>query len=143
MQELSKTYHQISLARTRCQHSLINHYLTLYFPKIERFYHASRSEWFCCFLCKFSTPQSITRYKIATFVKRAWVIVGRKVAKQRFLEEVHETACRSIGLPVELHGQAVKTFRIQLQRTIDLNQLRHPLEKTSETILNAQEDYQQ
>jgi transposase len=143
IQELSNTYHQISLARTRCQHSLINHYLTLYFPEMERFYHASRSEWFCRFLCKFPTPQSITRYKIATFVKRAWVIVDRKVAKQRFLEEVHETACRSIGLPVELQGQAVKTFRIQLQRIIDLNQLRHQLEKTSENILNAREDYQQ
>ena len=44
IQELSNTYHQISLARTRCQHSLINHYLTLYFPEMERFYHASRSE---------------------------------------------------------------------------------------------------
>ena len=69
IQELSNTYHQISLARTRCQHSLINHYLTLYFPEMERFYHASRSEWFCRFLCKFPTPQSITRYKVATFVK--------------------------------------------------------------------------
>lgn len=68
-------------------------------------------------------------YKVATFVKRAWVIVGHKVAKQRFLEKVYETACRSIGLPVELQGQAVKTFRIQLQRIIDLDQLRHPLEK--------------
>lgn len=37
MQELSNTYHQISLARTRSQHRLINHYLTLYFPKMERF----------------------------------------------------------------------------------------------------------
>jgi hypothetical protein len=41
--------------------------LTLYFPEMERFYHASRSEWFCRFLCKFPTPQSIARYKIATF----------------------------------------------------------------------------
>jgi hypothetical protein len=88
----------------------------LYFPEMERFYHASRSEWFCRFLCKFPTPQSITRYKTATFVKRAWVIVGRKVAKHRFLEEVHETACRSISLPAELQGQVLKIFRIQLQR---------------------------
>jgi transposase len=31
IQELSNTYYQISLARSRCYHSLLNHYLTLYF----------------------------------------------------------------------------------------------------------------
>jgi len=43
IQELSNTYHQISLARTRCQHSLVNHYLTLYFPEMERYLHNSRA----------------------------------------------------------------------------------------------------
>lgn len=38
IQELSNTYYQLSLARTKCQHSLVNHYLTLYFPEMERFY---------------------------------------------------------------------------------------------------------
>ena len=81
-QEICNTYQQIGLARSRCWHSLLNHYLTLYFPELERFYHNSRSEWFCHFLLKFPTPSSITRYKLPTFVKRAWKVVGRKVNKQ-------------------------------------------------------------
>lgn len=44
IQELSNTYHQVSIARTRCQHSIINHYLTLYLPEMERYLHSSRSE---------------------------------------------------------------------------------------------------
>ena len=36
-QELSKTHHQVALARTRVWHSLRNHYFPLYFPEIERF----------------------------------------------------------------------------------------------------------
>jgi len=36
-QELSKTHHQVTLARTRVWHSLRNHYFSLYFPEIERF----------------------------------------------------------------------------------------------------------
>lgn len=43
IQELSNTYHQIALARSGCQHSLMNHYLALYFPEIERvFQYESR-----------------------------------------------------------------------------------------------------
>ncbi len=53
IQEISNTYHQITLARTRCLNSLVNHYLTLYFPEVEQFLHTSRAEWFCQFLLKF------------------------------------------------------------------------------------------
>ncbi|HIE54938.1 MAG TPA: IS110 family transposase [Chromatiaceae bacterium] len=142
IQELSKTYHQISLARTRCQHSVLNHYLTLYFPEMERYFHTSRAEWFCRVLLKYPTPRSITRYKQATFVKRAWEIVGRKVAKERFLEELYETAVSSIGLPIDLNSVAVSTFKLQLQRYLVLNQQRRELEETADQFLSEREDYQ-
>jgi transposase len=141
IQELSNTYHQISLARTRCQHSLINHYLTLYFPEMERYLHSSRSEWFCRLLLKYPTPRSITRHKQATFVKHAWEVVGRKVAKQRFLEELYETAASSIGLPVDTAGLAVITFKLQLKRYLTLTLQRSELEKTADHILVQREDY--
>ncbi len=35
LQELSKTYHQISLEKTRLQHRLLTHYLPLYFPRLR------------------------------------------------------------------------------------------------------------
>lgn len=141
VQELSNTYHQISLARTRCQHSLLNHYLTLYFPEMERYFHSSRAQWFCRFLLNYPTPGSITRHRQATFVKNAWDIVGRKVAKQRFLEELYELAEHSIGLPVDPHGLAVNTFRLQLERYLTLTQQRDALESGVDQQLGAQADY--
>jgi transposase len=143
IQELSNTYHQISLARTRCHNSLFNHYITLYFPEMERYFHNTRAEWFCRVLLKFPTPSSITRYKQATFVKRAWEIVGRKVAKQRFLEELYETATQSIGLPVDLKSLAVTTFKVQLNRYLELSLQRKQLEKMADDLLIERSDYQQ
>lgn len=142
IQELSNTYHQISLSRTRIQHSLLNHYLTLYFPEMERYLHSTRAEWFCRLLLKFPTPNSILRYKKATFVKRAWDIVGRKVCKQRFLEEVYEIAAHSIGLPVALKGLGITTFKLQLQRYLELSIQRNELEKMAESMLSQRTDYQ-
>ena len=142
IQELSNTYHQISLARTRCQHSLLNHYLTLYFPEMERYFHNSRSEWFCRLLLKFPTPRAITRYKKPTFVKRAWEVVGRKVSKQRFLEELYELAEISIGLPLEIHSVAVDTFKLQLNRYLALTLQRRELEQKADQFLHDRDDYQ-
>tara|TARA_X000001388_G_scaffold72950_1_gene64110 strand:+ start:3841 stop:4257 length:417 start_codon:yes stop_codon:yes gene_type:complete len=120
IQKLSNTYHQLTIARIRCLNSLVNHNLTLYFPEAEQFLHNSRSEWFCDFLTKFPTPYSITRYRKATFVKRAWDIIGRKQFKQKFLEHLYDIAEKSIALPVDIKSVAVETYRIQLQRYIDL-----------------------
>ena len=141
-QEICNTYHQISLARSRCWHSLLNHYLTLYFPEMERFCHNSRSEWFCRFLLKFPTPGSITRYKQSTFVKRAWDIVGRKVNKQGFLENLYNLAAKSIAVPVEPNSDAVATFKLQIQRYMTLSQHREQLEKQAEQLFAECSDYQ-
>lgn len=141
LQELSNTYHQISLARTRCQHSLLNHYLTLYFPEMERYFHNSRSEWFCRLLLHFPTPQSITQLSIDTFVQQAWDLVGRKVAKQRFLEELYEVANISIGLPVSPDSLSVATFKLQLERYLALTQQRAELEALSDALLSERDDY--
>ena len=121
IQELSNTYHQISMARTRAMHSLMNHYLSLYFPEMERFFCTTRSEWFCRFLLKFPTPKSITRYKESTFIKRAWDVVGRKVSKTRLLTEIYEAAKQSIGIPVALDSLAIDTFKLQIQRFLSID----------------------
>lgn len=141
-QEICGAYHQISLARTRCQHSLRNHYLTLYFPEMERYLCTTRAEWYCRFFTKFPTPPSITRHRKSTFVKRAWDVVGRKVAKQRFLEELYETAEISIGLPVPLNSVAMSTFKLQVDRYLTLTRQRAELEATADELLCARPDYQ-
>lgn len=141
IQELSNSYHQISLARSRCFHSLVNHYLTLYFPEMERYLHNSRSEWFCRLMLKYPTPISICTLGKSEFVEDAWEVVGRKVAKQRFLEELYAMAGQSIGLPVDQASVSVQTFRLQLQRYLDLTQQRQALEQQAQTLLATHDDY--
>lgn len=142
IQELCNTYHQISLARTRCMNSLFNHYITLYFPEVERFFNSSRAEWFCRFMLKLPTPASIVRYRQETFVKRAWDVVGRKVEKERLLNEIYLTAQQSIGLPIPLGSLAVETFTMQLNRFYELTQQRMTLETRANEYLSTRSDYQ-
>lgn len=142
IQELSNTYHQISLARSRCYHSLLNHYLTLYFPEMEIYHHTSRAEWFCHFLLKFPTPKTITRYKKETFVRRAWDLVGRKVNKTAFLEQIYDTALSSIGIPIEIGSHALAMYQLQVSRYLELTKQRMSMEKTADKLLQSHSDFQ-
>ena len=142
LQELSNTYRQVSLARSRCYHSLVNHALPLFFPEMERYLHTSRAEWFCRFLLAFPTPDSITSLDRDAFVQTAWDLVGRKVSKQRFLEELYELAQNSIALPISVNSPAVQTFRLQLERYLHLTQLRQSLEDQAGNHLADNPDFQ-
>jgi transposase len=46
LQEIANTYQQVSLRKTKLLHSILNHYLPLYFPEAQRYYHNSRAQWF-------------------------------------------------------------------------------------------------
>jgi transposase len=142
LQELSLTYAQVSMEKTHMQHRLMTHYLPLYFPEIERYYHASRSAWLLDLLHAFPTPTSITRLSMEEFVKQAWPIVGRKVAKQRLLEDIYRTAQSSIGLPVAVDSEAVAMFRVVLKEMLHLCQLRQQLEQRAESHLSDNADFQ-
>lgn len=141
VQELSNTYQQIVQARSRCQHSLVNHYLTLYFPEMERYLHTTRSAWFCRFLLAFPTPSSIATMDREAFIAAAWDVVGRKVQKQRFLEELYETASSSIGLPIQADSLATETFRLQLKRYLELTEQRQHLEAQANDQLGEHLDF--
>ena len=141
-QELSLTYSQISLEKTRTQHRLLTHYLPLYFPEIERHYHASRSEWLLSFLQVFPTPALIARLSMEDFVQRAWPVAGRKVSKQRLLEDIYRLAQSSIGLPVQEDSEAVAMFRVVLGEMIRLCQLRDLLEQRAALHLKDNADFQ-
>ncbi len=140
--KLSLTYAQISLEKTRTQHRLLTHHLPLYFPEIERYYHASRSEWLLELLRAFPTPALITCLSMQEFVERAWPIIGRKVSKQRLLEDIYRTAQSSIGLPVDDGSEAVAMFRLVLDEMIRLCQLRDQLEQRAGLHLKDNADFQ-
>lgn len=141
LQELSKTYMQISLARTRLHHSLRTHYLPLYWPEFERFWHSSRADWVVPFLRRFPVPAAVQALALDSFLHEAWPLVGRKVAKRRVLTEIHQLSRRTIGLPVEPDSLAVRSFRLQLDRYQSLLELRDQLEAWAETALAANADF--
>jgi transposase len=141
-QELSNTYYQVTLARTRLQHSLLLHYLPLYFPEFGRYWYSTRSEWFIRFLVRFPIPSAVRALTRDDFIHEAWDIVGKKWDKRAKLEEIYELAACSIGLPVELHSPAVETFRLQLERYAEINERRSWLDRRAQELLADNQDFQ-
>lgn len=142
LQELSKTYYQISMARTRLQHSLMTHYLPLYFPEIERFFHSTQAEWFAQLLIRFPTAASIRRAGFEIFKQEAWPLAGRKVNKSQWMVEVYEAAANSIGLDVADDSIEIETYRLQLRRYQDLIQQRDVLADRADEVLRGRPDYE-
>lgn len=142
LQELSKTYHHIACARTRLQHVLLTHYLTLYFPEIERFWSTQRNEWFIRLLLQFPTPASIAALSLDQFRDAIWTSMGRRVHKQAKIEEIYSLAGRSIALPVDADSAAVTTFRLQLGRYLQLCEARKALDAQADALLSSSPDYQ-
>jgi transposase len=75
-------------------------------------------------------------------VEIASPIVGRKVNKAAKLVELYNLAKQSIGLPGSEDSLACQTFRLQLQRLLELNQLRQQLEYQARAVLAGQPDYE-
>jgi transposase len=142
LQEISKTYVQVTRARTRLQHSILTHHLPLYWPEFGRYWHSSRADWFARFLLRFPVPEAVCQLDRETFVEEAWPLVGRKVNKRAKLEEIYELAHDTIALPMDPEGHAIQAFRLQLQRYLSLNGLRDQLESWARDALAENEDAQ-
>lgn len=142
LQEMSKTHEAISKAKTQTWHRILTHYLPLYFPEIERFAGNSRSDWFLALLERFPTPASMTALGQEDFAREAWTLVGRKVSKARLLNDIHETACASIALPVEEDSVSIAMFRMVIAQARSLIRQRDEIERTAHAILSDNRDYQ-
>jgi transposase len=142
LQELSKTHHQVSLRKTRLQHSLMNHYLPLYFPEAERFLCTTRAGWFARLLISFPTPASVAALTEAEFVATAARLVRTKHSKEAVLRSFHAKALHSVGSPVPLDSQVVATFRLLLEEHTELCRKRAALERTAHEVLKGRLDYQ-
>lgn len=141
LQELSKTYYQISRARTRVQHSIVNHHIPLYFPEMHKYWSSTRSEWWVRFMIEFPTPAHVRQLSREAFVAAAWGIVGRKVNKQNKLEEIWSIAQHSAALPHMPESLAVETFRMTLRHFQQLTALRAEIEQRAEAVLYDNPDY--
>ena len=142
LQEMSKTHEAISKAKTQTWHRILTHYLPLYFPEIERFAANSRSDWFLALLERFPTPASMTALGQEDFAREAWTLVGRKVSKARLLNDIYETACASIALPVEEDSVSIAMFRMVIAQARSLIRQRDEIERTAHALLADNRDYQ-
>jgi transposase len=141
IQELSKTYYQVCLRKVRVQHSIMTHYLPLYFPEAQKYYHTSRAEWFTSLLMTFPNPAAVLKYSRDGFIKAAQAVSGRKVNKAAWLRDFYETASESIGLPVTEDSEAIRMFRLVLQEHQDLCRMRRAIEARADLYLNQNADY--
>lgn len=141
VQELAQTHDQVSLRKVRVQHRSMTHYLPLYFPEIERYYTNSRAQWFTRLLHRFPCPAAITRYSCEVFAQEAWTIVGRKVNKRGFLQDLYLTVKQSIGLPVAEESEAIQMFRVILAEHQSLCATRAAIEQQADQVLSGQPDY--
>jgi transposase len=142
LQELSKTYLHISRAKTRLQHVLLTHYLTLYFPEMERFWTTQHNEWFIRLLLQFPTPASITAIGLPQFREAIWRPMGRRVHKEGKIAEIYALAEQSIALPMPDNSPAVTTFRLQLERYLQLSEARAAIEGQATALLADSLDFQ-
>jgi transposase len=141
VQEVAKTYWHVTLARTRVQHSLLTHFLPLYWPEFARYWRTSRSEAFCRMLLAYPTPASVTATDCESFVRAAALPAGRKVNKRAWLTEIYELATRSIALPITTASPAVDTFRLRLESFLTLSDERQRLEQWADQLLGDNADY--
>lgn len=142
LQELAQTHFQVSSRKVRVQHSIMTHYLPLYFPEAERYYTNSRAQWFTRLLHRFPCPAAITRYSREAFEEEAWTIVGRKVNKRGFLHDLYVTASQSVGLPVSEDSEAIQMFRVVLTEHQQLCARRAAIEQQADQTLSDHPNYQ-
>ena len=68
-------------------------------------------------------------------------MVGRKVAKERLLGDIYETARASIGLPIPADAPAVRLFRLVIAEARSLIEQRNALEAMAVELLQESPDY--
>lgn len=142
LQELSNTYATIAFRRTQLLHSIKNHYITLYFPEIEKFMNSTRSVWFTRTFTRFPTPGSISKLSEREFYEIAYPIVGKKKNKKQWVLELYRTASTSIGLPVDEHSVAANMFSLMLNEYERLTDIRQQIQDRADEILSPNKDYQ-
>jgi len=141
LQELANTYATVAFRRTQLLHSIKNHYITLYFPEIEKYLKSTRSTWFTRTFTRFPTPGSIAKYSESEFYEIAYPIVGKKKNKKQWVLELYRTAGTSIGLPIEEKSVAANMFSLMLSEYERLTEIRDEIQNRADLLLSENNDY--
>jgi transposase len=142
LQELLGTYRQVADRKTRIYHSLMTHYLPLYFPEAEPFLSNPRCEWFLEVMHVAPCPSAVLQYSKLTFVKRFTAVGGHFTSRQSLVASYYEIAKESVGIPVAADSQAVRMFQLTVEQYIDFMKLRRKLQGLIDAQLDNNVDYQ-
>jgi transposase len=142
LQEMLGTYRQVVNRKTRLYHSLMTHYLPLYFPEAEPFLASSRSEWFLDAFRFAPCPAAVLQFTKAVFLRKTVKSAGHPTVRRRLVSEYYEMAKESVGLPVEPDSLSVRMFQAVLDEYIALAKCRRKLEKQIHEQLEEAPDYQ-
>ena len=91
---------------------------------------------------RYPSPHLISAIDRDAFIAEAWDVVGRKVAKERLLIDIYETAKTSVVLPVGPDSDAVGMFRLVLGEGRGLIAQRNQIERRAVELLKDLPDYQ-
>jgi len=69
-------------------------------------------------------------------------VIGRKVSKARVVNDIYETACASIALPIEEDSTAIMMFRMVIAQARTLIQQRNEIERIAHDVLAVNRDFQ-
>lgn len=141
LQELSNTYRQISLRKTRIYHTIVTHFLPMYFPEAGKFVTSSRSDWFFRLLIMAPCPSAIVKLSKKEYIKAASAIQYRKFDRDRWLADFYETANDSVGVPVLVDSVAMQTFRLVLADYLHVCTAREELETAAAAHLKDHPDF--
>lgn len=141
LQELSKTYRQVSLRKVRIYHSIVTHYLPLYFPEAEAYIANSRTEWLTHVLLLGPCPSAVLRYTKKEFIQAASAIQRKKFDRSLWLSDYYDAAKNSVGVPVGEDSQAIRTFRMVLNEYLHVCRLRQQLEEQAQLFLADHPDF--
>ena len=141
LQEMANTYQQISLWKVRVYHSIVTHFLPLYFPEAESYLHSTRAEWGTQLLLLVPCPAAVTKYSREEFLATARRLPGQKIDKTRWLIDFYQAARSSIGLPVTEDSEAIRMFRVVLNEYLHLCRLRRELEEQAVARLSSHDDF--
>src|SRR5579883_927151 len=97
LQEMANTFQQISFWKVRVYHSIVTHFLLLYFPEAEGYLHSSRAEWGTQLLLLVPCPAVVSKHSLENFLQAAHRLPGQKNDKTRWLTDLYHAAENSIG----------------------------------------------
>lgn len=76
------------------------------------------------------------------FAAEVWPLVGRKVSVSALINDISETACSSIALPLSSAAAAIAMFRLIIAQARSLIQQRNRIEETAHATLAQNRDHQ-